>query len=414
MDPKSIRIADYSYTLPPECIALHPLPRRDDARLLIYRGEVAGEDLYRHAGHYLPSDTLLVLNDTRVLSARIPFVKPSGGGIEVFVLGPASELPGGMATLLESAGRAACQCLVGGVSKWKSGLILDRQLGGDQAIRLQAEMAGRIGEAWHINFRWTPEELRFSQVLAAAGEIPLPPYLNRAAESSDQTRYQTVYAQEEGSVAAPTAGLHFTEEVFADLDRRHIARSFVTLHVGAGTFRPVKAERMVDHVMHQEYIDVDRSFIEKLRNHSGPVYAVGTTSLRTLESLYWMGSRLLNGRHSDDASIPEVDQWEPYEPGNDTVATTRQALDALLAWMDRTRRSRMVTKTGLLIVPGYTFRVVRGLFTNFHQPASTLLLLVAALAGPGWRELYDHALSSGFRFLSYGDGCLIDGVRTSD
>jgi S-adenosylmethionine:tRNA ribosyltransferase-isomerase len=409
MDPREIRIESYDYVLPADRIATHPLPVRDDARLLVYRGGIIAEDIYRNAGRYLPEDALMVFNDTRVLSARIPFRKPSGGAIEVFLLGPAAEKPGGMAELLTTTGQAECVCMVGGVSKWKPGQVLERSFGTDADIRLYASLLGKTVDGYLIRFEWSPADRYFSEILSLAGEVPLPPYLNRMAEKEDRTRYQTVYAREEGSVAAPTAGLHFTEDVFADLDRRGIGRGFVTLHVGAGTFRPVKAERMSDHVMHEEFLDVSKALIMRLRTHPGPVYAVGTTSLRTLESLYWMGRRIILEGVANQDIMHEVGQWEPYDqlaeghPEPDRSA----ALDALIEWMNINGKDRILTKTGLLIAPGYRFRMVEGLFTNFHQPSSTLLLLVAAMAGPGWRDIYEHALANGYRFLSYGDGSLI-------
>jgi S-adenosylmethionine:tRNA ribosyltransferase-isomerase len=409
MDPRDIRIESYDYVLPADRIASHPLPMRDDARLLVYRRGIIAEDIYRNAGRYLPANALMVFNDTRVLSARIPFRKPSGGAIEVFLLGPSADSRGGMSELLTSTGMAECICMVGGASKWKPGQVLERNFGPASDLRLSASMIGKTEDGYLIRFEWSPAGCCFSELLALAGEVPLPPYLHRTAEETDRTRYQTVYAKAEGSVAAPTAGLHFTEEVFADLDSRGIRRGFVTLHVGAGTFRPVKAERMSGHVMHEEYIDVSKELLMQLRMHAGPVYAVGTTSIRTLESLYWMGRRLHAAGAAKHDPIPEVGQWEPYDmpPGEPSVTGRDDALDALIEWMDAQGRDRVVTKTGLLIAPGYRFRIVDGLFTNFHQPSSTLLLLVASIAGPGWRDMYEHALANGYRFLSYGDGSLI-------
>ena len=413
MDPRDIRIESYAYVLPEDRIAAHPLPSRDDARLLVYRDGIIAEDNYRNAGRYIPAGTLMVFNDTRVLSARIPFRKPSGGAIEVFLLGPARDKPGGMGELLSATGAAECLCMVGGASKWKPGQVLERWFGPDSDLLLRASMTGKSNEGYLIRFEWTPADHCFSELLTLAGEIPLPPYLNRRAVEADRTRYQTVYAREEGSVAAPTAGLHFTEEVFADLDRRGIGRDFVTLHVGAGTFRPVKADRMSDHIMHEEYMDVSRDLIRRLRGHEGPLYAVGTTSIRTLESLYWIGRRLIEAGIDGFEAAPEVGQWDPYATVQPGAAPDRNAaLDALLSWMEARGKDRVVTKTGLLIAPGYRFRMVDGLFTNFHQPASTLLLLVAAIAGPGWRTMYEHALANGYRFLSYGDGSLIHRVDT--
>jgi S-adenosylmethionine:tRNA ribosyltransferase-isomerase len=407
MNPRDIRIDEYSYELPPERIAAHPLPRRDDARLLIYRNGIIAEDIYRNAARHLPGDALLVFNDTRVLSARIPFRKPSGGAIEVFLLGPNETQAGGMAELLTSVGTAECICMVGGASKWKDGMLLERVFGSGGGLRLTAGLLGKRADGYLVRFEWSPADRNFSEVLALAGEIPLPPYLNRSVEVSDKTRYQTVYAREDGSVAAPTAGLHFTGEVFEDLDQRGIPHAFVTLHVGAGTFRPVKAHRMAEHQMHEEYIDVSKDFIDRMLKHEGPIYAVGTTSLRTLESLYWIGVRLMTAGFWQDGSLPEVGQWDPYDHGLKELPGMYESISALYKWMETSGRDRLVTRTGLLIAPGYRFRVAKGLFTNFHQPASTLLLLVAAMAGEGWREIYHHALENGYRFLSYGDGSLI-------
>jgi S-adenosylmethionine:tRNA ribosyltransferase-isomerase len=407
MNPRDIRIDTYSYDLPSERIASHPLPRRDDAWLLVYRDGIIAEDIYRNAAQYLPEDALLVFNDTRVLSARIPFRKPTGGAIEVFLLGPDEADAGGMAELLTSAGSVECLCMVGGASKWKDGMLLDRDFGTGHGLRLTAGLLGKREDGYLVRFEWTPADRNFSEVLALAGEVPLPPYLNRSAEVSDKTRYQTVYAREDGSVAAPTAGLHFTPEVFEDLNKRGIPHDFVTLHVGAGTFRPVKAHRMAEHQMHEEYIDVSKGFIDRMMTHPGPIYAVGTTSLRTLESLYWIGVRLLKEGASPDGPLPEVGQWDPYDQSSEDLPGTQAAISALSDWFETTGRDRLVTRTGLLIAPGYRFRVAKGLFTNFHQPVSTLLLLVAAMAGEGWREIYNHALANDYRFLSYGDGSLI-------
>lgn len=407
MNPRDIRIEAYTYDLPSERIAAHPLPNRDDARLMVYREGIIAEDTYRNAAQYLPEDAMLVFNDTRVLSARIPFRKPTGGAIEVFLLGPGGMHTGGMAELLTSVGSAECICMVGGASKWKDGIRLERDLGVEGGLRLSAVLRGKREDGYLVRFEWTPADRNFSDVLALAGEIPLPPYLNRSAELSDKTRYQTVYAREDGSVAAPTAGLHFTPKVFEDLTQRGIRHGFVTLHVGAGTFRPVKASRMAEHQMHEEYIDVSLDFISGMLTHSGPFYAVGTTSLRTLESLYWIGLRLMTEGMPQDGRMPEVGQWDPYDQPSDQLPGMREAISALSKWMVATGRDRLITRTGLLIAPGYRFRVASGLFTNFHQPASTLLLLVASMAGEGWRDIYDHALASGYRFLSYGDGSLI-------
>jgi S-adenosylmethionine:tRNA ribosyltransferase-isomerase len=402
MDPKDISIADYTYALPAELIAHYPLAERDASKLLIYRERKISEDIYRHIVEYLPSGSLLVFNNTKVVEARILFRKPTGGQIELFCLEPPAEY-GGIAAAMAQTGKVRWKCLIGGASKWKAGQVLRISL---STVTLEARYLGKQDDAFLIELSWDPPQLSFSELLHRAGLIPLPPYIRRAPETTDAERYQTIYAQHDGSVAAPTAGLHFTEHVFQTLAAKDIRQTFVTLHVGAGTFLPVKAPTLSDHTMHVEWIAVTEGTIRLLRkNLDRPIIPVGTTSARTIESLYWLGIKTM--RHP--APSPEdlaVQQWDAYDPSA-PEADTKTALTALLEWMQVHQLSQLITRTQLLITPGYRWRIAGGLITNFHQPESTLLLLVASLVGEDWRKIYDYALGHDFRFLSYGDGCLL-------
>jgi S-adenosylmethionine:tRNA ribosyltransferase-isomerase len=401
----SISIADYSYALPPSSIAYYPLAERDASKLLIYRGGSITEDIYRNIADHLPPGALLLFNNTKVVEARIVFQKPTGGQIEIFCLEPAADY-GGMAAALSQTGRVRWKCLIGGASKWKRGQVLVKTM---NDISLEARWIERAADAFIIELSWTPAELPFAALLHGAGLIPLPPYIHRTVEPADSERYQTVYARHEGSVAAPTAGLHFTKAIFSSLAGRDIRHSYVTLHVGAGTFLPVKTATMGEHHMHIEFLEVDENTItgvlETIRSGK-PVIAVGTTSARTLESLYWLGRKVLVSPELSPGELV-VQQWEAYADAAGDGPETVAALAALLAWMERRGVDQLVTTTQLLIAPGYGWRVVSGLVTNFHQPESTLLLLVASLIGKDWRALYGYALEHGFRFLSYGDGCLL-------
>jgi S-adenosylmethionine:tRNA ribosyltransferase-isomerase len=405
MQSMSISIADYSYALPPSSIAYYPLAERDASKLLIYRGGSITEDIYRNIADHLPPGALLVFNNTKVVEARIVFQKPTGGQIEIFCLEPAADY-GGMAAALSQTGRVRWKCLIGGASKWKRGQVLVKTM---NDISLEARWIERAADAFIIELSWTPAELPFAALLHGAGLIPLPPYIHRTVEPADSERYQTVYARHEGSVAAPTAGLHFTKAIFSSLAGRDIRHSYVTLHVGAGTFLPVKTATMGEHHMHIEFLEVDENTItgvlETIRSGK-PVIAVGTTSARTLESLYWLGRKVLVSPELSPGELV-VQQWEAYADAAGDGPETVAALAALLAWMERRGVDQLVTTTQLLIAPGYGWRVVSGLVTNFHQPESTLLLLVASLIGKDWRALYGYALEHGFRFLSYGDGCLL-------
>jgi len=406
MHPDALSIADFDYPLPPDRIALHPLPERDASRLLVWDGQGFTDSRYRDIPDRLSPGTCMVFNDTRVTDARLLFPVSDRPPVEVFLLEPAD---GGsmLAQRLGQGSPATCRCLVGGATRWKAGRPLEKRVplpAGECLLRAWNE--GRDGDAFRVRLEWDAPATPLLDILHHAGQVPLPPYLRRAPDAEDADRYQTVYATREGSVAAPTAGLHFTPALLGRLDRQGVHRRFVTLHVGAGTFRPVKAERMADHPMHGEFAEVDRELLDRLLTDPGPVVAVGTTSLRTLESLYWMGRKVM-ADPGLPAAAPETGQWDPYAHTPGTAPDSREALHALGEWMDRGGMTRLLTRTQLLVAPGYRFRVANGLVTNFHQPRSTLLLLIAAWMGDAWKDMYRHALDGGYRFLSYGDGCLL-------
>ncbi len=406
MNTRSISISDYTYTLPEEKVARYPLQERDASKLLVYNNGNIAEDIYRNIASYLPENCLLVFNNTRVIEARLLFQKPSGGIIEIFCLEP-GDMYADVTTGMLQQGKVQWKCLIGGASKWKSGQVLQKNIQyNNKNILLEARYIEKQTDCFVIELQWTPAHLSFAEILHAAGIIPLPPYIKRNAETTDKERYQTVYAEHDGSVAAPTAGLHFTPAIFEKLLQKNIQHSFVTLHVGAGTFKPVKSETMEGHEMHAEFIDVTKENIEQLLQFSNNTIAVGTTSARTLESLYWMGVKTIV-----DADIAEdnlqLTQWEVYDKLQQLHFTAKEALESLLRWMDRKSLQRIYSKTQILIAPGYAFKIIKGLVTNFHQPNSTLLLLVAALTGNNWKNIYAYALENDFRFLSYGDGCLI-------
>jgi S-adenosylmethionine:tRNA ribosyltransferase-isomerase len=397
--PKDIRIDDFTYALPDERIAHYPLALRDSSKLLVYDNGAVQHSQYNAIAQLLPAETLLVFNNTKVVQARLHFRKPTGGLVEIFCLEPAGQ--NDITLAMAQTGTVDWTCMVGGAKKWKEGLLhLDFEIDGKQ-FNVTAEKIDQIKSAFVIRLCWEPTELSFSEVLTYAGQLPLPPYMNRQAEADDLERYQTVYAKHNGSVAAPTAGLHFTPTVIADLQAKNIAVEYTTLHVGAGTFRPVKADQMADHDMHYEHLQIDADFLVRLCAQKGPIGAVGTTSLRTLESLYWLGVKVAHG-HTD----LNLHQWEPYELDASNISAF-EAIQQLLSHLKKQGKTQLITKTQLLIAPGYQFKMVDILVTNFHQPKSTLLLLVAAFVGTTWRSIYDTALSSDYRFLSYGDGCLL-------
>ena len=427
MNPKHIRIADYAYPLPDERIAKYPLPRRDSSKLLIYDHGAISHRTFADLPSLLPEGSLLVMNNTRVIQARLHFRKETGALIEVFCLEPAQ--PRDYALMFQQTGQCTWHCLVGNAKKWKTG-VLARPITvrGNTvtltATRLAASAVDSItatssassdteavsvpsaaGGEQLIRFGWDAPDVTWAEVLDACGELPIPPYLNRKTEASDLTTYQTVYSKVKGSVAAPTAGLHFTDEVLEGISARGIERAELTLHVGAGTFKPVKSEEISGHEMHSEWIYVPRTVVEALFRHGGECTAVGTTSVRTLESLYYIGRKIIANPDITEEEM-KVGQWEPYETTADESVLT--ALRAILDWMDRNHTNALHTATQIIIAPGYRYHIVRRMITNFHQPQSTLLLLVSAFVGEDrWRSIYDYALANDFRFLSYGDSSLL-------
>jgi len=405
-DPRHIQISDYNYELADERIAKFPLPRRDHSKLLVYRhGEVSSDTFY-NLPEYLPEGALMIFNNTKVIQARMHFRKPTGALIEIFLLEPAA--PADYEQMFQTRGRCSWHCLVGNLKKWKEGTLTRTFDAGGTGITLTATRGGEHGTSHTIDFEWSAADgdraVSFAEVIDAVGELPIPPYLNRKTEESDKSTYQTVYSKIKGSVAAPTAGLHFTPEVLAALDARGIDREELTLHVGAGTFKPVKSRLIEGHEMHTEYVAVSRTTIEKLIRHGGRAIAVGTTSVRTLESLYYMGLRLSRNPNLTEDEL-HICQWEPYETG--AALTAVEALRHILGYLDRNGRKVLHSSTQIIIAPGYEYKIVEMLVTNFHQPQSTLLLLVSAFVKGDWRRIYDYALSNGFRFLSYGDSSLL-------
>ena len=403
-------IDKYDYPLPEERIAKYPLAERDMSKLLIFKEGEIREDHFRQIGDYLPAGAHLIYNNTRVIQARLVFHKQSGARIEVFCLEPLD--PHDYQLSLGSQSGCTWKCMVGNLKKWKQG-ELEMPVAGTV---LRAEKLQTTGNTHSIRFSWDDANLSFAEILDAVGELPIPPYLNRATEESDKRTYQTVYSRIKGSVAAPTAGLHFTEAVLADLRKRGIGMSELTLHVGAGTFQPVKTADANAHTMHTEIVAVPRETVADVLKHLGHVVAVGTTSVRTLESLYYIGVQMKEGRWSDE--VCHVGQFEPYD--RTYTIPTAEALRAILDYLDRTKQPTLHAETQIMIKPGFVFRIVSQMITNFHQPKSTLLLLVSAfldgdsLEGENWHKVYDYALKHDFRFLSYGDSNLFFGKTTND
>ena len=399
---RSYRIADFNYDLPDAVVAKYPLPERDSSKLLRWeKGEIADSHFSDLPG-LLPERSMLVFNNTRVIRARLQFVKPTGAAIEVFCLEP--TLPHDYVQSFAQTSSCRWKCIVGNKKRWKGEpLTLPVTITG-RVVTLSALLLGEHEGSFEIGFSWDDENFNFAEILEAAGNIPIPPYLHRSSEEIDQTVYQTVYARIKGSVAAPTAGLHFTERVFRDLADRQITCEELTLHVGAGTFQPVKSEIIGEHVMHTEYFAVSLDLLKRLMDHQNEVLAVGTTSVRTLESLYWIGCKII-GNPQIEANELGVTQWEPYGSPKPEIGAA-VALEAIVAWMEVREMSQMETTTQIMIVPGYQFRIIDGLITNFHQPQSTLLLLISAILGNDWKRVYAHALEKSYRFLSYGDANL--------
>jgi len=396
MHPRGLSIADFTYALPEERIAQQPLTDRDASKLLVWRDGFISDRGFRGITDELPSGSLLVINDTRVVNARLVFHRSTGGRVEALCLSPVDGAPVELA--FEARGACEWHCFIGNAKRWREG---EELLLRAEGLELRATRTG----AEQVRFSWAPRELSFSQVLDAFGHVPLPPYMKRADAPADKERYNTVFAKHEGSVAAPTASLHFTPELLEELALNGVTQARLTLHVGAGTFLPVKSERMEGHAMHHEQLRITRDALQAIVDQAGmaPIVAVGTTALRTLESLYWHGAGLIRG---DRAVAMNVGQWEPYERIG-AEPSSMEALQAVIADLDARGQAQLTGRTQLLIAPGYRFRFADGLITNFHQPQSTLLLLVAAFVGPDWRRIYDHALAHGYRFLSYGDGSLL-------
>lgn len=422
MDTKHIKISDYNYDLPDERIAKFPIAQRDHSKLLVYKHGEVSDDVFHHLPTYLPQGALMIFNNTKVIQARLHFRKETGALIEVFLMEPAE--PTDYELMFQTTGHCSWLCMIGNLKKWKEGsLKRDFEIKGNK-LTLSATMrrgdtlgseaqemvAKGGGTNYWVDFDWDNDKVSFAEILEAVGELPIPPYLNRKTEESDKTTYQTVYSKIKGSVAAPTAGLHFTDAVLKDLDAHGIDREEVTLHVGAGTFKPVKSLVIEGHQMHTEYIVVHRRSLEKLIKHECRVIAVGTTSVRTIESLYYMGVHLLKHPEANEEDL-HVKQWDPYELSEDgnlvDGITPMQAIQAIIDYLDRNGLEALHSSTQIIIAPGYQYKIVKMLVTNFHQPQSTLLLLVSAFLKGDWRKVYDYALSHHFRFLSYGDSSLL-------
>ncbi len=404
MKTKDIHISEYNYELPDERIAKFPKAERDHSKLLVYNKGEVGEDIFYNLPNYLPQGALMVYNNTKVIQARLHFRKETGALIEIFLLEPAE--PADYEQMFQQTRRCSWLCLVGNQKKWKEGTLTRELRVKNEEVRVSATRRGEHGTSQWIDFEWDNERVNFAEILDEMGELPIPPYLNRETQESDKTTYQTVYSKIKGSVAAPTAGLHFTERVLKDIDARGIEREEVTLHVGAGTFKPVKSDTIGEHPMHTEYIAVRRHTLERLLAHNCQVVAVGTTSVRTLESLYYMGLKVVQNPDIREEEL-HVNQWEPYEEGRCKMEDVRSVIQALLDWMIRKELTVLHSSTQIIIAPGYTYHIVKMLITNFHQPQSTLLLLVSAFVKGDWHKIYDYALAHDFRFLSYGDSSLL-------
>lgn len=404
METKNIHITDYNYELPDERIAKFPLKERDHSKLLIYRHGEVSEDVFYHLPALLPQGALMVFNNTKVIQARMHFRKDTGALIEVFLLEPFA--PADYEQMFQTTGHCSWLCIVGNMKKWKSGVLSRTFDVKGTPLTLSVERKGEKGTSQMIDFTWDADNISFAEILDAVGELPIPPYLNRKTEESDKITYQTVYSKIKGSVAAPTAGLHFTPKVLADLDASGIDREEVTLHVGAGTFKPVKSNTIGEHEMHTEYICVHRQTLEKLLKHGASAIAVGTTSVRTLESLYYIGLKLHANPSLDEAEL-HVMQWEPYNVKKDAEISAAEALQCVLYFLDRNGLTTLHSSTQIIIAPGYEYKIVKMLVTNFHQPQSTLLLLVSAFLHGDWKKVYNYALAHDFRFLSYGDSSLL-------
>ena len=401
-DTKHIKISEFNYPLPDERIAKFPLANRDESKLLVYRQGEVSEDRFTSLPDYLEPGEMMVFNNTKVIQARLHFRKETGALIEVFCLEPIA--PNDYVLSFQQTKKCSWLCMVGNLKKWKEGTLKREVEVKGKTITLSATRGECRGTSHWIDFEWDDDSLTFADVLEAVGELPIPPYLNRETQESDKQTYQTVYSKIKGSVAAPTAGLHFTERVLKALDEKGIDREELTLHVGAGTFKPVKSEEIEGHEMHTEYISVNKGTIEKLIAHGGKTIAVGTTSVRTLESLYYIGILIHLNPEANQEEL-HVKQWMPYEPH--PALTPVESLQNIFDYLTRNNMEALHTSTQIIIAPGYEYKIVKKIVTNFHQPQSTLLLLVSAFVKGDWKKIYDYALSHDFRFLSYGDSSLL-------
>lgn len=401
---EQLHITDYDYPLPDERIAKYPLEKRDASKLLLYDDGIISESIFSNLADYIPSESLMIFNNTRVIHARLLFRKETGAQIEVFCLSPAD--PEDYAMNFASKQHCSWHCMIGNAKRWKDDILTMKiENGGNGILTLSAEKIAVTDKDTTVRFSWNDDTLSFSEILEIAGKLPIPPYLNRPAETKDDETYQTVYSRIEGSVAAPTAGLHFTDDVMTSLRHKGIATAEVTLHVGAGTFRPVKSETIGEHEMHTEFISVPKETIKAIYENKHPLVVVGTTSMRTIESLYYIGAKLT----INPVAMPHelfVSQWEPYENFLHDIEA-RQSLKNILDYLDRNDADHLISATQIMIVPGFRFHYADALITNFHQPQSTLLLLISAFVDDNWRVIYDYALKSDFRFLSYGDSSLL-------
>ena len=402
MKTENIHISDYNYLLPDDKIAKFPKEQRDQSKLLVYQSGEIKEDIFYNLPKYLPKNSLMVFNNTKVIQARLHFKKVSGALIEIFLLEPG--MPTDYELMFQTKGYCEWLCLIGNLKKWKEGKLVKEFIYKGETVRIEATKKESLGTSHKVALKWDNTSLSFAELIDLIGELPIPPYLNRETEESDKTTYQTVYSKINGSVAAPTAGLHFTNNVLQDLDTYGIEREELTLHVGAGTFKPVKSEELSGHDMHTEYISVSKKTLEKLLSYDTSAIAVGTTSVRTLESLYYMGVKLHSNPDLSEQEL-HITQWEPYKVESSLTAT--EAIEEIIKYLDRNNLSTLHSSTQIMIAPGYNYKIVKLLITNFHQPQSTLLLLVSAFVKGNWKTIYDYALAHNFRFLSYGDSSLL-------
>ncbi len=406
MHPKDIKIADYTYVLPEDKIAYYPLAERDASKLLLWNNGDIKDDVYSNIANHFDPGSLLLFNNTKVIQARILFISATGAKIELFCLEP-YEAHGNYQAALEHTSPVVWKCMIGRADKWKTKFLERHLIINDKNILLSAQIIDKLPDCFLIKFAWSSTETLFADILTEAGDMPLPPYIKRRSDHGDVESYQTVFAKYDGSVAAPTASLHFTHDILQDLKNKKIDTDFVTLHVGAGTFKPVKSEYIGEHLMHAEWMSVSIHTIKNIIDHIDKnIVAVGTTPLRTIESLYWMGVKISNNPQIEDDDI-SIKQWEVYDELNYANIKSKEALEALLAWLTQNNKSDLICQTQIIIAPGYRFKIAKALVTNFHQPNSTLLLIIAA-STKEWRKIYDHALNNYYRFLSYGDGCLIN------